>query len=606
MAGRIPQTFVDELLDRVDLVELIDSRVKLRKSGKNYMACCPFHDEKTPSFSVNADKQFYHCFGCGVSGNAIGFLMEYERRSFPEAIEYLAQQQGMEVPREQDHDDARHKQRQEVHGILDRAARYYQEQLRSHPAAGQARDYLKGRGLTGLIAQRFGLGYAPPGWDNLLKALGEAPGERQLLIEAGMLVQKEGQDRYYDRFRERIMFPIRDIRGRVIAFGGRVLTDEKPKYLNSPETEVFHKSRELYGLYEAIQANRHLERLLVVEGYMDVVALAQFEISFATATLGTAASEQHLEKAFRYVPEVVFSFDGDEAGTRAARRALEVSLPMLSEGKQVRFLFLPQGEDPDTLVRKEGKDAFLERLKRATPLSEFLFSIAGEDLDLETPEGRALLTSQALPLITRIPEGAYKIQIKQMLANRAQMPIDALESLLEQHTAPVGSHAARVKPGAVKSPEPSPPQKQPARKPAVRKLGLADIATSLLLQQPELLSLCEPRHLDALHKLPEAARLLRLVKLMGENPGSSLNRILGLWQSAYGGDDSSQLYELAARESLLASEGRAAELLDAFDRLEQQARELRLQGLIDVARQRPLTQEEKAELNRMLGRSETG
>lgn len=596
MAGRIPQTFVDELLDRVDLVELIDSRVKLRKSGKNYIACCPFHDEKTPSFSVNADKQFYHCFGCGVSGNAIGFLMEYERRSFPEAIEYLAQLQGMEVPREQGHDDARYKQRQEVHGILDRAARYYQEQLRSHPAAGLAKDYLKGRGLTGQIAQRFGVGYAPPGWDNLLAALGELSPQRQLLLEAGMLAQKEGQDRYYDRFRDRIMFPIRDVRGRVIAFGGRVLNDEKPKYLNSPETELFHKGQELYGLYEAIQENRQLERLLVVEGYMDVVALAQYDIAFVVATLGTAATGHHLEKAFRHVPEVVFCFDGDGAGRRAAQRALEVSLPMLSEGRQVRFLFLPEDEDPDTLVRKEGREAFLDRLKKAAPLSEFLFRVAGDGLDLATPEGRALLTGQALPLITRLPEGAYKIQMKQMLADKAMMDFADIESLAGRQPATLAGKTAAASPG----PAAASIKKQPARKQPVRKLELVDIATSLLLQKPDLLSLCEQRHRAALRKLPEASRLLRLIDLIEEHPGSSLNRILGLWQGHHGADDSHLLYELAARETLLDDEGRMAELQDAFTRLEQQANGLQLEQLIDAARRRTLTPEEKQELTRLL------
>ena len=351
MAGRIPQKFLDDLLDRVDIVEVVDRRVKLKKTGKNYSARCPFHEEKTPSFSVNPDKQFYYCFGCGAGGNALGFVMDYENVDFLQAVETLAGSLGLEIPREQARGGNAQPNRDEgsktLYAMLEAAAQYYQKQLRTHPQARRAVDYLKQRGLTGHIAKRFDLGFAPPGWDNLLQALGTDDAQRKLLMDAGMLVQNEA-GRTYDRFRDRVIFPIRDQRGRIIAFGGRVLGDDKPKYLNSPETSVFSKGRELYGLYQARQANRKLERVLVVEGYMDVIALAQHDITQASATLGTATSQTHLERLYRLTPEVVFCFDGDAAGRKAALRALEATLPCMEDGRQARFLFLDEGEDPDT------------------------------------------------------------------------------------------------------------------------------------------------------------------------------------------------------------------------------------------------------------------
>jgi DNA primase len=611
MAGRIPQSFIDTLLDRVDIVEVIDSRVKLKKSGKNYMACCPFHDEKTPSFSVNAEKQFYHCFGCGESGNAIGFLMAYEHRDFPDVVETLAQQQGMEVPREAGLDDGRQKERQDLYSVLEKANRYYQEQLRSHPQAEIAREYLQHRGLTSQAAHSFGIGYAPSGWDNLLRYFasdnssdGMSAGE--LLLRSGMVVEKEAtepvsQAKRYDRFRHRVMFPIRDIRGRVIGFGGRVLNNEdKPKYLNSPETEVFHKGAELYGLYEAIQANRHLDCVLVVEGYMDVVALAQYGISFATATLGTAASEAHLEKAFRYSGEVVFCFDGDEAGRRAARRALEVSLPALKDGRQVRFMFLPESEDPDTLVRKQGKDAFLRRLQEAVPLSEFLFELGGEGLSLLTAEGRSRLVANILPSLQRLPESIYKNQMKQLLASRGQCDVNEINTLL----APVANTPFNSAQGAnfarpLNKVEGSAGRDKPSK--AAARMSFWDEATGLLLQQPGLLTQY-PDNLWAELGAKEAdgERFLRCVALLKERPEASLNKLLGLWQSLYGAEDSQHLYALAGRESLLDKEAQTRQLQDIVTRLRQRGPEQRLQALIDKAKNAPLEEEEKQELNHLL------
>jgi len=607
MAGRIPQSFIDTLLDRVDIVELIDSRVKLKKSGKNYMACCPFHDEKSPSFSVNAEKQFYHCFGCGESGNAIGFLMAYEHRDFPDVVETLAQQQGMEVPREAGADDGRQKERQDLYSVLEKTNHFYQEQLRSHPQAEVAREYLQNRGLTSQAAHSFGIGYAPSGWDNLLRYFSsensrDGASASELLLRSGMVVEKEAETKRYDRFRHRVMFPIRDIRGRVIGFGGRVLNNEdKPKYLNSPETEIFHKGAELYGLYEAIQANRHLDCVLVVEGYMDVVALAQYGISFATATLGTAASEAHLEKAFRYSGEVVFCFDGDEAGRRAARRALEVSLPVLKDGRQVRFMFLPDGEDPDTLVRKQGKEAFLRRLQEAMPLSEFLFEVGGEGLSLVTVEGRSRLMANILPTLRRLPEGIYKNQMKQLLASRGQSDINEINVLL----GPVadipfdpaqGAKLARSL-GRVDG---SADERKAASKAAAR-ISLWDEATGLLLQQPSLLENYSDEVFAGMGAMgADGERFLRCAALLRNRPEASLNKLLGLWQSLYGAEDSQHLYTLAGRESLLDKEAQARQFRDILGRLQRAGMEQRLQTLIDKAKNTFLGEEEKQELNQLL------
>jgi len=617
MAGRIPQSFVDDLLDRVDIVELIDSRVKLKKSGKNYMACCPFHNEKSPSFSVNAEKQFYHCFGCGASGNAVGFLMEYEHRGFPEAVEYLAQQQGMQVPREGgglDHEQQQ--KRLDAYSMLEKAADFYQKQLQpnENPQTQIARDYLRSRGLTSRIAQQFGIGYAPPGWDNLLKFLGVDEAGKSLLSRTGMLVEKEGEEgsdnhpavkaKVYDRFRHRIMFPIRDVRGRYIGFGGRVLNDDKPKYLNSPETDVFHKGRELYGLYEAMQANRHLERLLVVEGYMDVVALAQYGVTFATATLGTAASEMHLEKAFRHAPEVVFCFDGDDAGLRAARRALDVSLSALSDGRQVRFMFLPTGEDPDSLIRQYGKDDFMRRMQEAKPLSEFLFEVAGEGLSLSTPEGRAGLMTNLIPSLRRIPESAYKLQLKNMLAAKSQVDLQAIDAMLLEkmpfEDVKVARSFSRVETSEGHGRAALTQSYKSSSVLPVKKISLLDEATALLLLQSSLLGLCSDQSTQGLEVLPEGRRFIRLMALLRDKPDASLNKILGLWQSLYGSEDSHYLYQLAARESLLDDESRVRQFVDILGRLQKSAEDIQIQALIDKARVQGLSDTEKQELNALL------
>lgn len=433
--GRIPEGFIDDVLQRADIVDLIDSRVKLKKAGKNYSACCPFHREKTPSFTVSREKQFYYCFGCGASGNALSFLMEYEHKGFLDALKDLAGRVGLEVPDTRDPDAPPRESQQHLYDMLEKAAGWFEQQLRQHPDKQKAVGYFKKRGLTGQIAKHYRLGYAPPGWDNLIGALGRDEESRKSLLTTGLVIQREESNRSYDAMRDRVIFPIRDFRGRVIAFGGRVLTDEKPKYLNSPESPVFHKGQELYGLYEAKVAPGKLERVIVVEGYMDVVALAQYGISYAVATLGTATSTTHIERLFRLVPEIVFCFDGDAAGLKAAWRALESALPALVDGKGASFLFLPAGEDPDSLVRKEGKDRFVDRMvNEAEPLSDFLFRHLAEDLKMDSHEGRTRLAMLAKPLVATLPDGLYREMLLGRLAEITGLEKDTLRAAVLDST----------------------------------------------------------------------------------------------------------------------------------------------------------------------------
>ncbi|SBS28734.1 DNA primase [Marinomonas spartinae] len=405
MAGRIPDQFIDELLARTDITDVVASRISLKKTGQNYSALCPFHNEKTPSFSLNPNKQFYYCFGCGAGGNAISFVMEHDHLDFIDAIEVLAKDAGLEVPREKGAPD-RYEQNAELLKRLSESAHFFQEQLIKHPDKKRATDYLsKDRGLSGQIAKVFGLGFAPQGWDNLLRKIGTRAEQQEQLLLGGMLIEKKDQPgHYYDRFRDRIMFPIRDSRGRVIAFGGRAFGDEKPKYLNSPETPVFQKSQELYGLFEAKQNTPVLDQIIVVEGYMDVIVLAQHGITNAVATLGTSVNSQHIRKLFKLVSKVTLCFDGDKAGRAAAIRGLEAALPVMQDEKQIRFLFLPEGEDPDSLVRKEGKESFNHRLEDAYSLSHVLFDHARNQVTLGDEEGEAQFARNAMEMIQQLPK----------------------------------------------------------------------------------------------------------------------------------------------------------------------------------------------------------
>ncbi len=569
MAGRIPQHFIDDLIARVDIVDVIDSRVPLKKAGREYKACCPFHDEKTPSFTVSPDKQFYHCFGCGAHGTAIGFLMEYEHLEFVEAIQELAKQVGVEVPREAGFVPQPKREGPDLYELLKQASAFFQRQLREHAEGPQAVEYLKGRGLSGEIARDFGVGYAPDGWDNLLKALGQE--KSRAMVEAGLLIEKDGGG-VYDRFRGRVMFPIRDRRGRVIAFGGRVLGDGTPKYLNSPETPVFHKGRELYGLYEARQALRELPRLLVVEGYMDVVALAQFGIRYAVATLGTAVTPDHLEQLYRATDEVVFCFDGDRAGRDAAWRGLENALGQMRDGRELRFLFLPEGEDPDTLIRKQGKEAFEALVDGATPLSKFLFEQLRKSADLSRLDGRARLLEQARPLLTNLPPGSYRQLMVDELARFSKMDVGQLRQLLGGGGSDAGmppsfapSYAAQRRPAGGKRQAPSPMR----------------TAIQLLLHQPAVAA--DVSDCDWLRglELPGSALLLELLELLRERPHLSTGALLEHWR---GREEERHLATLAAQELLIKDQEEVtleAEFLDALKQLRSQYRERRLEELTE-------------------------
>ncbi|MGD9841334.1 MAG: DNA primase [Steroidobacteraceae bacterium] len=427
MSGRIPQYFIDQLISRIDIVEVIGTRVPLRKAGKEFKACCPFHDEKTPSFNVVPDKQFYHCFGCGAHGTALGFLMEYDHLNFVEAVEELAARAGLEVPREESTTPTAAKPTQDHYTLLEQAGDYFRQQLRAYPAAI---EYLKKRGLTGETAARFGIGYAPDAWDGLIKQLGQNDAALRDLVQVGLLIERDSKNGFYDRFRQRVMFPIRDSRGRTIGFGGRIIDEGEPKYLNSPETELFHKGRELYGLYEARQSTRQLKQLLVVEGYMDVVSLHQAGITYAVATLGTATTPEHLKRLFRVCNTVVFCFDGDRAGRAAAWKALEVALPVVSEGQLLRFLLLPDQHDPDSLVSTEGSAAFEARIDAATPLSEYLVSQLAERFDMSNVDGRAQFTGEAQRLLGLLNDDHYRILLYQPLADALGISVDRLRQLI--------------------------------------------------------------------------------------------------------------------------------------------------------------------------------
>ncbi|GAB5413372.1 MAG: DNA primase [Congregibacter sp.] len=642
MAGRIPQNFIDDLLDRVDIVDVIDRRVKLKKTGKNYSARCPFHDEKTPSFSVNPEKQFYYCFGCGAGGNALGFVMDYENIDFPQAVENLAQSAGLEVPREQVRGAAgappRESPNKPLFETMERSADFYRDALRSHSTKGAAVDYLKSRGLTGVIARDFGLGFAPPGWDNLIKALGDDETARKRGVDAGVLVKNDA-GRIYDRFRNRIVFPIRDRRGRVIAFGGRVLDDEKPKYLNSPESPIFHKGRELYGLYEAKRSNRHLERIIVVEGYMDVIALAQAGITNAVATLGTATSTEHLERIFRTVPEVVFCFDGDEAGRKAAERALHNSLPTMTDGRQARFLFLREGEDPDSMVRKEGASAFLDTLGAAVPLEEFLFQSAGQGLDLSTMEGRASLSKRALPLIRQFPEGVFRELMFQALAERTGLELSSLMKLEvpppaeEPGPSDYAGHGARfsgddapdyadyypqdasgreqtwehdggpppdVPPGDGESSLSAQPRRRTALQAAPdRHATLTQSAIALLLHKPVIATLAEGQTLDDLPGT-EGKLLRDILDLLQKRPESSTGMLLGHW---HGTEEGELLATLAGQERLIPADGIEHQFRDIIRRLSALPLRQRISDEITELKSRPydqLSSDDKVRMRELL------
>lgn len=511
MAGRIPKQFIDEVLLRADIVEIIDTRVPLKKAGKDYKACCPFHDEKTPSFTVSPAKQFYHCFGCGAHGTAIGFLMEYEHMSFPEAVEEVANRLGLKLPEETREAKERADGALDLLRILEAAASYYRGQLRDSP---RAIAYLKQRGISGNVVSAFGIGYAPDGWNHLTDALAANPAEREALVQAGLTVRKE-ENRHYDRFRDRIIFPIHDYRGRIVGFGGRIIDKGEPKYLNSPETPLFHKGRELYGLFRARDSIKGAGRVLVVEGYMDVVALAQGGVQNAVATLGTATTREHLERLFRFAPEIVFCFDGDRAGRDAAARALETVLPVMHDGRQVSFLFLPEGEDPDSLVRKEGGEAFNNRAAGARPLPDFFFESVASQVDLRRLDGRTRLIELVRPLLAKLPEGVFRDMMIERLADISRIPAARISTALRQTV-------------SASSRSPSPKQGYEGRGPIQqpKQPSLVWMAAAMLVQHPELGAMIGDRELLETLDRPGMDLFLRIIDAVQASPNLNTAALL--------------------------------------------------------------------------------
>ncbi|MEL7449818.1 MAG: DNA primase [Pseudomonadota bacterium] len=578
MPGKIPKQFIDDLIGRVDIVDVIGKRVQLKKAGREYKACCPFHDEKTPSFTVSATKQFYHCFGCGAHGTALGFLMEHDRLNFVDAVEALAQDLGLEVPREGG--DAPVRPRTSYYEIMERVAGFYSQTLKNDT---RAVEYLKNRGLTGEVAAEFQLGFVPDGWDTVLKRFGDSPEAVARLEAVGLVKRREGgRDGHYDRFRDRIMFPIRDPRGRVIAFGGRVLDKGEPKYLNSPETPLFHKGRELYGLYEIRQARQDFSRLLVVEGYMDVIGLAQAGIRNAVATLGTATTVEHLRACFQLTQEVVFCFDGDRAGRAAAWRALENSLSGLRDDRQLSFLFLPDGEDPDSLIRKEGRPAFERRLDDALPLSEFVVERLTSELDTASIDGRARLAAAARPVFNRIPEGVFRELLNDRLADAVQMAPERLATLITD------PEPARARPA----------RRSPKRRVSAGRGNLVRQAVSLLMNYPAVAGrITVPEELPAVDKAG-VPLLCSLIKDLREHADTLTATVVERWRDD---DAGPHLETLAAVEVLVDETGATAELEQILLNLvRQHGPAQRISALLEKASLTELGLEEKQELKALL------
>jgi DNA primase len=564
MPGLIPERFIDELLSRVDIVDVVQQRVPLKRAGREWTACCPFHDERTPSFTVSPAKQFYHCFGCGAHGSAIRFLMDYDRLEFPDAVEELAQAVGVTVPHEGGPARPR-EDRTDLYALLDGAATFYQDQL---PKSEAARAYCKKRGLDKDIVQRFRIGWAPGGWDAVKRALGTSDARVKMLEQAGML--STGDKGKYDRFRERLMFPIMDRRGRVIAFGGRILEGDGPKYLNSPETPLFHKGRELFALWQVRQANTKLERLIVVEGYMDVVSLHQAGVAQVVATLGTATTGEHAELLFRTAPDVYFCFDGDRAGRSAAWRALESVLPRMRDGRQAFFLFLPEGEDPDSLVRKEGSAGFEARLRQATPLSEYFYGFLSHDVNVATLDGRARLAEHAKPLLAKLPDGAFR---------------DLMYAELEKRTGVQTAPAMPVRP--------------PPASPGTPRRTLVRSAIAMLLAQPALAQEVTLPYAFAELDKPGIPLLVELLDFLQARPGVNTAMLL---EHFAGREESAALQKLALTEFPGEPETLRTEFLDALRKLAEQTTQQRLDALIRKQSEGALDANDKNELRELLAR----
>ncbi|EHH1049906.1 DNA primase [Vibrio parahaemolyticus] len=577
MAGHIPRSFIDDLLARLDIVDIIDARVKLKKKGKNYGACCPFHNEKTPSFSVSQEKQFYHCFGCGAHGNAIDFMMEFERLEFVEAIEELASYLGLDVPREQrsggggqfnSGPQASSSEKRSLYDLMGSIAQFYRNQLKQ-PSSKVAIEYLKDRGLSGEIVQKFGIGYVADEWDLVRKNFGQNKDNQDMLVTGGMLIENDKGNRY-DRFRGRIMFPIRDRRGRVIGFGGRVLGEGTPKYLNSPETPIFHKGKELYGLYEVLQAHREPAQILVVEGYMDVVALAQYGVDYSVASLGTSTTGDHIQMLFRQTNTVVCCYDGDRAGKEAAWRALENALQFLKTGNTLKFLFLPDGEDPDSYVRKYGKAAFEQQIEQATPLSSYLFDnlIELHQINLGNNEGKSALRAYASALIDKIPDPYFQ---------------ELLEKLLDERT----GFDNRLRQPRKKISETRPqPHKEIKRTPMREVIALLIQNPSYAQMVPDLSSV---RDLS----IPGLSLFADVLDKCQAHPHINTGQLLEHWRNS---QNEALLSRLASWDIPLDEDNQEEIFLDSLDKIIAQCVEKQIENLQAKARSIGLSAEEKREL----------
>jgi DNA primase len=597
--GLIPQTFIDELIARADIVEVIGSRVTLKKAGREYKACCPFHNEKSASFWVSPEKQFYHCFGCGAHGTVLRFLMEHDHMPFPEAVEELATRLGLDVPHDGSNAPGGPRRVDEpLYDVMGRVARFYSETL-ARDARAQA--YVAKRGLDPETTEKFGIGYAPNSWNDVLRHFGGTEEARRTLADIGLIVERErGQirdgDRHYDRFRDRIMFPIRDSRGRIIAFGGRILDQGEPKYLNSPETVLFHKGHELYGLYEARRSRTNLKRLLIVEGYMDAVRLHQYGINYAVATLGTATTPEHFKRIFRLVSEVVFAFDGDRAGRAAAWRALQHALPEARQGREIRFLFLPDGHDPDSLVGEEGAEAFERRLDTMTlPLSEYLIRELSEQSDLSNADGRAHFSENARPLWSKLPEGVYR---ELMLARIAEVVGIGPQRLQELWSA--GQSGAGKGGTIAASATVTPPKRVPARNVNGGRGSLVRQAVLQLVSYPMIAGEISEQERTALDGCEEPGiQLLReLIDHLRDQPAQNSAQVIERWADKPGGDS---LQKLLQREQIVADAVAAArELHGALGELAHRAVVERLKGLEEKSRSNRLEPAELAEFQRLM------
>lgn len=586
MAGLIPRQFIDDILARTDIVELVDNHVPLKKAGKNYQACCPFHTEKSPSFTVSVDKQFYHCFGCGAHGNALSFVMEYERLDFVDAVEELASYLNIEVPREEENlspaqkkqQHIAHQQKQDDYELLAKISRFYQQQLKISPDKNTVVEYLKGRGLTGEIVKRFGIGYIGDNWDGMMKIFAQNSITSAQLVDLGMAVQGD-KNRPYDRFRGRVMFPIRDKRGRVIGFGGRVLTDGTPKYLNSPETRIYHKGQELYGLFEAKQANKNLTRLVVVEGYMDVVALAQHGVDYAVASLGTATTFEQLQTLFRTVKEVICCYDGDRAGREAAWRALDNALPLIRDGFVLKFVFLPDGEDPDSLIRRQGQQTFENLLDSAKPLSKFLFEHLLNEVDIQSLEGKSSLVEKFQPYLTKLPESTLKDSLLAELASNFGMANEQQLAKIIQNTQNVPAHK-RIKIDS--------------------KITPVRMAIALLLEQPLLAkNIPSTAGLTQINTLG-VPLLIELIELCKANSQLNSAQILEHYRDS---EQGKQLAKLMCWQHFVKTEAIEDVFLDSIDKLFADFIKQRTELLLQKGRTGQISLTEKQELQTLLNNS---